>query len=98
MGDVLAKDSVMGALRAAREQAKRTSFTQSIELVITLKGIDPKKVEERVRMSVELPHGIPKRGRVCVFARGDLASRALEAGADRVIGKDELDSIAFHHD
>ena len=52
-------------------------------------GIDPKQADQIVRGSVVLPHGIGKAQRVVVFAKGDLAESAREAGADEV-GQEDL--------
>jgi len=52
-------------------------------------GIDPKQADQIVRGSVVLPHGIGKTQRVVVFAKGDAAKAAEEAGADEV-GQEEL--------
>jgi large subunit ribosomal protein L1 len=63
-------------------------FDQSIE--ISLKsGIDVKKSDQQVRGTVALPHGIGKEIRVLVFARGDKAQEATDAGAD-FVGSDDL--------
>ena len=63
-------------------------FDQSVEIHMNL-GIDPAQADQIVRGSVVLPHGIGKTQRVVVFAKGDLAKAAEEAGADAV-GQDDL--------
>ncbi len=63
-------------------------FDQSVEIHLNL-GIDPSQADQFVRGSVVLPHGIGKTQRIVVFAKGDLASAAEEAGADAV-GQDDL--------
>ncbi|MCA9127892.1 MAG: 50S ribosomal protein L1 [Planctomycetales bacterium] len=63
-------------------------FDQSVEIHMHL-GIDPAQADQLVRGSVVLPHGIGKTQRVVVFAKGDLATAAEQAGADAV-GQDEL--------
>ena len=63
-------------------------FDQTIEVHMRL-GIDPKQADQIVRGSVVLPHGIGRTQRVVVFAKGDLAEAAKEAGADEV-GQEEL--------
>ena len=63
-------------------------FDQSVEIAMRL-GIDPKQADQIVRGSLVLPHGIGKSQRVVVFAKGDLATAAEEAGADEV-GQEEL--------
>lgn len=63
-------------------------FDQSVEVAIK-SGIDPKKSDQQIRGSVTLPHGIGKKIRILVFARGPKAKEAEEAGAD-FAGSDEL--------
>ena len=65
-----------------------TKFDQAVEIHMRL-GIDPKQADQLVRGSLVLPHGIGKTQRVVVFARGDAAEAAKEAGADEV-GQDDL--------
>ena len=60
-----------------------TKFDQSVEIHIRL-GIDSKQADQLVRGSIVLPHGIGKTQRVVVFAKGDAAAAAEEAGADEV--------------
>jgi large subunit ribosomal protein L1 len=66
-----------------------TSFDATIELHIRL-GIDPRHADQQVRNVVVLPHGTGKAVRVVVFAEGDGASLAREAGADYVADDDEM--------
>ncbi len=63
-------------------------FDQSVEIHMHL-GIDPAQADQLVRGSVVLPHGIGKTQRVVVFAKGDLATAAEQAGADAV-GQEDL--------
>ncbi len=65
-----------------------TKFDQTVEIHMRL-GIDPKQADQIVRGSIVLPHGIGKTQRVVVFAKGDLAKVAEEAGADEV-GQEEM--------
>jgi large subunit ribosomal protein L1 len=65
-----------------------TKFDQTVEVHMRL-GIDPKQADQIVRGSVVLPHGIGRTQRVVVFAKGDLADVAKEAGADEV-GQEDL--------
>src|SRR3989337_3459986 len=65
-----------------------TKFDQSVEVAIRL-GIDQAQADQNVRGSIVLPHGIGKQLRVLVFAKGQKADEAKEAGADYV-GEDEL--------
>ena len=63
-------------------------FDQTVEIAMHL-GIDPKQADQIIRGSIVLPHGIGKSLRVIVFAKGDKAVEAEEAGADEV-GAEEL--------
>jgi len=78
-------------LPAAVELLKRfdtTRFDQTVEVAMRL-GIDPKQADQIVRGSLVLPHGIGRSQRVVVFAKGDLADAARQAGADEV-GQEDL--------
>jgi large subunit ribosomal protein L1 len=70
------------------KQFNTRKFDQTVEIAIRL-GIDPKQADQLVRGSLVLPHGIGKSKRVAVFAKGDKANEAKEAGADH-IGAEEL--------
>jgi len=65
-----------------------TKFDQSVEIAIRL-GIDQAQADQIVRGSIVLPHGIGKQQRVVVFAKGQKADEAREAGADEV-GEEDL--------
>ncbi len=65
-----------------------TKFDQTVEVHMRL-GVDPKQADQIIRGSLVLPHGIGKTQRVIVFAKGDMADTAKEAGADEV-GQEDL--------
>ena len=65
-----------------------TKFDGTVEVALRL-GVDPRKADQMVRGTVNLPHGTGKTARVIVFATGDKAGEAEAAGADRV-GSDDL--------
>ena len=65
-----------------------TKFDQTVEIHLRL-GIDAKQADQIVRGSVVLPHGIGRSKRVAVFAKGELAQAARDAGADHV-GQEDL--------
>ncbi|MBI1988602.1 MAG: 50S ribosomal protein L1 [Betaproteobacteria bacterium] len=75
------------ALKVVKENAT-AKFNESIDVAINL-GIDAKKSDQTVRGSVVLPAGTGKTVRVAVFAQGDKAKAAQEAGAD-IVGLDDL--------
>ncbi|MFT4571316.1 MAG: large subunit ribosomal protein L1 [Hyphomicrobiaceae bacterium] len=63
-------------------------FDESVELAVRL-GVDPRHADQNVRGTVALPHGTGRTVRVAVFAKGDKAREAEEAGAD-IVGGEEL--------
>jgi len=65
-----------------------TKFDQSVEIAVRL-GIDQAQADQIVRGSIVLPHGIGKEQRVVVFAKGQKADEAREAGAD-VVGEEDV--------
>jgi len=84
------RDKLYGPLEAVR-LARETSTTKNagtVEVALSL-GVDPRKADQMVRGTVNLPHGTGKTARVLVFATGDRAEEAKAAGAD-IVGADEL--------
>lgn len=68
-------------------------FDETVEVVARL-GVDPKKSDQMVRGAVSLPHGLGKDVRVIVFAEGDAADAAREAGALEVGGEELGEKVA----
>ncbi len=75
------------AVKLALQTAK-TKFDETMEISVRL-GVDPRQADQQVRGAVVLPHGTGKKVRVLVFAKGEQAKAAEEAGADYV-GAEEL--------
>jgi large subunit ribosomal protein L1 len=75
---------------AVKEIKSRASakFDETVEIAMNL-NLDPRKPDQNLRGTVMLPHGTGKSVRVGVFARGDRAKEAEDAGAD-VVGAEEL--------
>lgn len=75
------------AVRLAKDSAT-TKYDSTVEVAFRL-GVDPRKADQMVRGTVNLPHGTGKTARVLVFANGDKAAAAEAAGAD-FVGSDDL--------
>jgi large subunit ribosomal protein L1 len=93
--DKLVEGKVYAPLEAVR-LAKETSTTKydgTVEVAMRL-GVDPRKADQMVRGTVNLPHGTGKTARVLVFANGDKAEAAREAGADFVGSDDLIDKVS----
>src|SRR5215467_999028 len=79
--------SVDEALKLVKETAT-AKFDESVDVAVNL-GVDAKKSDQTVRGSVVLPAGTGKKVRIAVFAQGDKANAAKEAGAD-IVGMEDL--------
>ena len=90
----LAKDDISRALGELRKGITKKKFTQSIDLVVRLREVDLKKPENRINEAIALPNPPEKTLKVCVIASGDLGTRAKAAGADMVVGRQEIDNLA----
>jgi large subunit ribosomal protein L1 len=69
-------------------ETRGTKFDQTVNVALNL-GVDPKHADQMVRGAVVLPHGTGATVRVAVFAKGDKATEAANAGAD-VVGAEDL--------
>jgi large subunit ribosomal protein L1 len=81
---VYAPSEAIGKVKAMAS----AKFDETIELAVRL-GLDPRKADQAVRGTVALPAGTGKTVRVAVFAAGEAAQAAREAGAD-IVGTDDL--------
>jgi large subunit ribosomal protein L1 len=75
------------AVRALVDAGGAAKFDETVELAVRL-GVDPRQADQNVRGTVVLPHGTGKSVRVLVFAKGDKAKEATDAGADHVGAED----------
>ena len=82
----------LDAVRLAKSTAS-AKYDETVEIAFRL-GVDPRKADQMVRGTVNLPHGTGKTARVLVFANGDKAEAAKAAGADFVGSDDLLEKVA----
>jgi large subunit ribosomal protein L1 len=75
------------AIKLAKAGSKK-KFDETVDVAMRL-GVDPRKADQMVRGTVNLPHGTGKTARVLVFATGERAEQAKAAGAD-IVGDDAL--------
>ncbi|UCH32761.1 MAG: 50S ribosomal protein L1 [Candidatus Bathyarchaeota archaeon] len=85
---------ILETVKLAKENSGGKKFNQTMELIINLQDIDMKKPEAKIQETIELPHTPKKKTRTCVIATGELALKAKKAGADLIMGKAELESLA----
>jgi len=88
--ELVDRESLYSSLEAAKlaQKTSATKMDSTVEVALLL-GVDPRKADQMVRGTVNLPHGTGKTARVVVFAVGDKAAEAEAAGAD-VVGSDDL--------
>jgi large subunit ribosomal protein L1 len=86
----IAADQLYSPLQAVRlaKETSSTKYDATVEVALRL-GVDPRKADQMVRGTVNLPHGTGKTARVLVFATGANAEAATAAGADYV-GSDDM--------
>lgn len=90
----LDQQTIRAAVKEAKEKSEKRKFTQSVELVLSLKDLDMKSAEGKIQEIVELPHQPAKPNKICVIATGELALKARRANADLVLERAELESLA----
>src|SRR6266705_1310547 len=78
----------LGEAVATLKKLQKVKFDETLELDFKL-GVDPKQGDQMVRGTVALPHGSGKKVRVVVFAKGEAAQAAKDAGAD-FVGYEDL--------
>ena len=89
---MLDDNRLKGMIKNAREGFEKRKFTQSAELTLILKDIDVKKGFS-INEVVNLPNKVTKTSSICVFASGDMGTRAKKAQVDRIIEPEELDRL-----
>jgi large subunit ribosomal protein L1 len=94
VAELIDRDRIYSPLEAARlaKETSTTKFDPTVEVSMSI-GVDPRKADQMVRGTVNLPHGTGKTARVIVFATGDRAAEAEAAGADAVGSEDLIERI-----
>lgn len=87
------KKKLVEAIKTALDNSKQRKFVETVEIAVNLKGVDLKRPENRIDTVVFLPHGLGKARKVGVFAKGETALKARNAGADAVIEPQDIDEL-----
>jgi large subunit ribosomal protein L1 len=92
--EMVDRERLYSPLQAAKlaKDTSKVKLDATVEVAIRL-GVDPRKADQMVRGTVNLPHGTGKTARVIVFATGDKANEAIAAGADEVGAEDLIARI-----
>ncbi len=91
---IVSKEKLASAIEEAIKKAKERKFVETVDMAVNLKNVDMKRPENRIDAVVMLPHGLGKPRKVGVFARGETALKARDAGADIVISPEEIDELS----
>ncbi len=89
---MLSNQQLAELVKKGKGQSKETKFTQSVEVMITLKEVDPKKTDLNINEIVYLPHPTSKQARVAFIGSGDMAVRAKNAKANLVLDQSQLEN------
>lgn len=89
---MLSNQQLADLVKKGKDQSKETKFTQSVEVMITLKEVDPKKTDLNINEIIYLPHPMSKQARICFIGSGDMAVRAKNAKADLVMEPAQLEN------
>lgn len=90
----IAKETLIKAIDIAKNKSRKRRFKQSIELIISIDGLDLRKPENRIIGTIKLPHKLAKNKKVAIFADGIIAEKAKEAGVDAVITEKDIEAIS----
>ncbi|MDD2777590.1 MAG: 50S ribosomal protein L1 [Methanocellales archaeon] len=89
----MAQRDILKAVQKALERPVKRNFTESIDLAINLRNIDMSQPQNRIEEEIVLPNGLGKPVKIAVFASGELAMNAKNAGADLVISPEQIDVL-----
>ncbi|MEM0056969.1 MAG: 50S ribosomal protein L1 [Candidatus Geothermarchaeota archaeon] len=92
MATEIDKKLLIELIEKAKAVSKPRNFTQAVDMQIAIEGLDLKKPENRIRLTVKLPHQSELK-KIAFFGEGELASKALEAGAV-VFSEKSIESLA----
>lgn len=83
-------EQTINAVKTILSDSPPRNFAESVDLAINLKSIDLSQPRFRVDEEIILPHGLGRPIRIAIFARGEIALRAEEAGADAILDPDTI--------
>jgi large subunit ribosomal protein L1 len=89
----LDKKTLLDAVKEAKSKSGQKKFNQTVDLILDIKEIDMKAPEGRIQAVVELPHVTGKPNKICIIASGELALKAKNAEAERVLERADLDAL-----
>jgi large subunit ribosomal protein L1 len=91
---MLSNQQLVELVKKGKEQSTERKFRESVEVILTLKEVDPKKTDLNINETIYLPHPMAQKSKVCFIGSGDLALRAKAAKADAVLDPSQLENYA----
>lgn len=91
---MISSEQLLELVKQGKETAKKRNFTESVEIIITFKDVDPKKNEVNINEIVYLPNPTGKVPKICFIGSSDLALRAKNAKVDLVIDPTQLENYS----
>ena len=89
---MLSNQQLAELVKKGKGQSKETKFGQSVEVMIRLKEVDPKKTDLNINEIVYLPHPTSKEAKIAFIGSGDMAVRAKNAKANLVLDPSQLEN------
>jgi large subunit ribosomal protein L1 len=80
-------------VKAAIEKAPERKFSESVDITVNLKNIDMAQPKNRIDETILLPNGTGRKVGIAVLGKGDITTRAREAGVDLIIGPEEIERL-----
>jgi large subunit ribosomal protein L1 len=84
---------IVEAVKTAIEKAPPRKFAESVDITVNLKNIDMAQPKNRIDETILLPHGTGKKVGIAVLGKGNITTQAREAGADLIIGPEEIERL-----
>ncbi|MDD1678554.1 MAG: 50S ribosomal protein L1 [Methanomicrobiales archaeon] len=81
------------AVKAALESAPKRNFSESVDITINLKNIDLSQPKNRIDETILLPHGPGVENKIAVLGKGDITTKAKDAGADLVLQPADIERL-----
>jgi len=87
------KDIIIGAVKTALEKAPKRNFSESVDITINLKNIDMSQPKNRIDEIVLLPHGTDGETKIAVLGKGDITTKAKDAGVELILGPQDIERL-----
>ena len=89
-------DAIIQAVEEAKKRAKKRRFIQSVDLIVKLRDVDPKKKpEDRINITIPLPHSIPNKvPKICAIVSGAALTAVKEAKVDTILTREDVEKMS----